>query len=514
MKLILYLLILFLVPIHSYKIVALPFEVNQINFTNKKYSPTELLNLLFKTELYTPIQLGSQNEKYFGIISLDDHHPILSESNCEKMNLFQNNKNIIKKGYRISESKTCQYLGFIKKYLNEMEYGEIYTEKFSHFNTTLIEENKNNNSETSELNLIKDNYTKTINPEMCLSIGLGEPTKIYSSPSPSHFIDYLHTKRKIRTGDWTIKFNDQNSGLLIVGDLPEEYENDIVKYSKDNYEKINTKNIVTYFRPWAIDMKEVYFYNSTKDKILVNYNNNRFTLAHNFGFIIGSNAYRELIYEYYFEDLINNKICSLESSEQTIYNRSEYYIDTDGNYSMFICDKVNMDKYIKNFPYLYLSNIGYNYTFELNYKDLFMNINNFYYFMIIFPNNQKEQKASQEEWYMGLPFLKKYQFILNFDHKTIGFYRTKNFEDEEEEKEGDKNNPNNNKETENSGSKAWIYVLQILFVIILIIIAVFVGMLIKKQRKKRANELKDDDYDYFQEDKKDFKGNDIINNNN
>ena len=69
MKLILYLLILFLVPIHSYKIVALPFEVNQINFTNKKYSPTELLNLLFKTELYTPIQLGSQNEKYFGIIS-------------------------------------------------------------------------------------------------------------------------------------------------------------------------------------------------------------------------------------------------------------------------------------------------------------------------------------------------------------------------------------------------------------------------------------------------------------
>ena len=78
--------------------------------------------------------------------------------------------------------------------VNEMEYGEIYTEQFSHFNTTLIEENKNNNSEISEL----------------------------INNASSHFIDYLYTKRKIRTYDWTIKFNDQNSGLLIVGDLPDE----------------------------------------------------------------------------------------------------------------------------------------------------------------------------------------------------------------------------------------------------------------------------------------------------
>ena len=58
-------------------------------------------------------------------------------------------------------------------------------------------------------------------------------------------------------------------------------------------------------------MNEVYFYSSTKDKILVNYNNSRFNLIHNFGFIIGSNVYKKIIYEYYFEDLINNKICTL-----------------------------------------------------------------------------------------------------------------------------------------------------------------------------------------------------------
>ena len=31
-------------------------------------------------------------------------------------------------------------------------------------------------------------------------------------------------------------------------------------------------------------------------------------------------------------------------------------------------------------------------------------------------------------------------------------------------------------------------------------LGVYIGMLLKKQRKKRANELKDDDYDYIEED--------------
>ena len=194
----------------------------------------------------------------------------------------------------------------------------------------------------------------------------------------------------------------------------------------------------------------------------------------------------------------------MESSEQTIFNRTEYYIDTDGNYSMFICDKVNMDKYIKSFPYLYLSNIDYNYIFELNHKDLFMNINNYYYFMIIFPNNQIDKKTSQEKWYMGQPFLKKYQFILNFEQKTIGFYRTNNFEDEKEE-EGNKNSLNINKDKENIENKVWIYAFQIFFVIILNIIAFFIGMSIKIKRKKRLNELEDDYYDYILEDIKVFK---------
>ena len=517
MKLIIYLLILFFQNIFSSSLVVFPFEVNQINFANKKYNSTELINLLYKIELYTPLQLGSDNQKYFSIISFEDHHPMLLESHCEKMKLFQKNKNIIKKGYLISNSKTSKYLGNYTKYLNQIDLVEFYSEKYSFFNTTLIEEYKDNNTEITEIFLVKEkNDTITEEKEMCLSIGLSQFYQVYSSFVPPHFIDNLHTQRKIKTVDWTIKFTDQNNGLLIIGDLPHMYENDTIKYYEKNFTKSNTKNIVTFFRPWGIEMKEIYFYNSTNDKVLVNKDNNKFTIAHDFGFIIGSNNYKQLIYDNYFGNLINKKICVLEISDRTIYNRTNYFIDTDGSYSMFICDKNDMKNYIQNFPILYLSHIDYNYIFELTYKDLFMDINNYYYFMILFPHNQTGTSVF-EDWHIGLPFLKQYQFILNFDYKYIGFYRTKNFEekdenDENEEKKNDnENNENNKNNNEEKNNKVFIYILKILFVIILIILAIFFGRALKNQRKKRANELKDDDYEYMEENKNKIEKNDFIN---
>ena len=104
----------------------------------------------------------------------------------------------------------------------------------------------------------------------------------------------------------------------------------------------------------------------------------------------------------------------------------------------------------------------------------------------------------------GPTVFKKISIFLNFEQKTIGFYRTNNFEDEKEE-EGNKNSLNINKDKENIENKVWIYAFQIFFVIILNIIAFFIGMSIKIKRKKRLNELEDDYYDYILEDIKVFK---------
>jgi len=300
----------------------------------------------------------------------------------------------------------------------------------------------------------------------------------------------LRKKRMIKSTHFTFKFIDQYNGLLIIGQKPHEYENDSIKYYENNFTQVYTSSITSFFRLWAIRMKEIYFYNSTKDKVIATKNNNNINLLYDFGFIIGNNQYKKLIYESYFENLINNQICELELSDKTIFNTSTVYVNTNGSYYMFICDKEKMNKFIKDFPNLYFANVDYNYTFELTYKDLFMEIYNYYYFMVLFPNNTETGSESQK-WYLGLPFMKQFQFVLNVNDGTIGFYKSKNFNYEESD-----NLVEQNKEK----SKAWVYVLQISIVIVLVGLGVYIGMLLKKQRKKRANELKDDDYDYIEED--------------
>jgi hypothetical protein len=52
---------------------------------------------------------------------------------------------------------------------------------------------------------------------------------------------------------------------------------------------------------------------------------------------------------------------------------------------MFICEKDKMKEHLKDFPTLYFSNVKYEYIFELTFEDLFKEINDYFYFMIIFP---------------------------------------------------------------------------------------------------------------------------------
>ena len=497
MNIIIFLLIFNVESIFSSSLVILPFQINQINFKNKNYNSTELINLLFEKEYYTPIILGSDNQETFGILNFDGQHPILSDLNCQKVEKFEKNDDITKKGYIISNSKSSVFLGNGTNYFDIFKSVEVYSDQFSFYNSSIIN-TKHKNYERSEIVLVRDSFEKSQNLEMCLSLGLGKYHMAHLNPEPPHFVDDLYSKKKITRQLWTLKFNEENKGYLIIGDKPHEYENDTVKYYEGNYTEITSESFLTFLRIWSIRMKDIYFYDRTKDKILVNNNNNELNLLFNFGFIIGSNQYRQLIYENYFEELINKSICKLEISEKTIYNISNYYITTNGSYLMFICEKSKMNKNIINFPPLYFTQVEYRYVFELTYKDLFMAINNYYYFMIIFPDNKDNinDLTQKQYWYMGLPFLRQYQFVFNSNEKIIGFYKVKNFGEQENNENRDDEDFDTNK---NKKRRVWVYILQILFILILIPTCIYIGMLINKQRKKRANELKDDDYEYIEE---------------
>ena len=65
----------------------------------------------------------------------------------------------------------------------------------------------------------------------------------------------------------------------------------------------------------------------------------------------------------------------------------------------------------------------------------------------------------------------------------------------------------NDKDKENNNSKVkkiLIKIGEVLLGLGLLLIAYYIGMKVKEQRKKRANELKDDNYEYISDDNKDI----------
>ena len=114
-------------------------------------------------------------------------------------------------------------------------------------------------------------------------------------------------------------------------------------------------------------------------------------------------------------------------------------------------------------------------TFEINSDDLFYQQGDFVYCLIY--------SESTIGWSLGKPFLKKYQFLFNPNSKIIGFYI--NTDDIKED---------------SSGSLTTFIAVIIIVVVIIIAISLVVGKILtdKYKRKKKANELTDDDFDYTQ----------------
>ena len=132
---------------------------------------------------------------------------------------------------------------------------------------------------------------------------------------------------------------------------------------------------------------------------------------------------------------------------------------------------------MKYFPTLKFFQYDFNYTFELTYKDLFIEKNDKIILLIFFDQ-------MRFDWRLGKPFLRKYSFLFNQDTKMVGFYKNQNIG----------NNTNKN----NLDSK-WKIILIVFVIFFAIVILVFSGILIGIYlfRKKRKNKYTiDEDYDY------------------
>ena len=311
------------------------------------------------------------------------------------------------------------------------------------------------------------NFDEIKNNNYLIKIGMILPSREMKCPQ------FFHDLKKVANlSKYIISFEfeeNNNKGNLIFGDELFNYKN--TKYFESQYVgSYSSQNHQIYFNEAKMIL------NSDNTNINISQGTNSI-FDYNLGFIIGLDNYKKLIDLHFFDDLLNKKICFYDNIH---FNNT--------NFIVYSCNEGNFESKIKSFPKLIFVSKNFEYNFELTYADLFTKINNKYYFLVIF-----KEKSEKNTWIFGQPFYKKYQFTINLDQNWVGFY-----------------NPNKEKiipqkqESSTSGMSKTSKVLLIVGLVILFIgISVgmfFLGRKLKNDRKRRANELTDDNYDYSHDD--------------
>ena len=223
---------------------------------------------------------------------------------------------------------------------------------------------------------------------------------------------------------------------------------------------------------WEIPNKDIYYNNKHFKNIILELNPL-------FELIIGNNDYKANIENDFFNSYLSEGICSIKETK---------------GYKVFECDTNNFDNNnIYKFPILHMFNIEINHIFEMNGKELFIKINDKYYFKIVFPISDLEP----ERWILGKIFLRKYPTIFSSTNKLIGFYLDN--EDALVERNKDKKVDKSSGQIENNESifnnNFFIFII-IVIILGLIFVGIYFGKKMLLSKKHKKNELIDDYYQY------------------
>ena len=264
------------------------------------------------------------------------------------------------------------------------------------------------------------------------------------------YVDRFNTLYQLKEKNIiSCNFINEDSGEIIIGNYPHDYSNDL----ESSGLKLNRAEST--YNYWMMEFTNITYGNKI-DPIL------RVIFPYNIKGIIGNKYYFEYTNQTFFHNLVLKGKCTFEKVRNKINRFSELII--------YYCDK---DIDITKFENLEFYSKSMNYTFVLNYNDLFKIYNNKYVFQVIFDSSYAEK------WRLGEVFQKKFRVFLDMDSNLFGFY-TKN-------------------KNQNKSSSFYFIILITLLVMIIIILSVFLyrNIIGNKNRKIRANEL-EDNYEYIE----------------
>ena len=478
-------LLVLLLDINVFSIIlSIPFKFKFISYY-LFYNSTNFLNDYIKKDLILEFNIGTPPQKVKAIINQDSSCFLIRK---QKLTSYY---------YSPKKSSSFTVQNKVNEYSKSTTYEDLFN--FQEINKTLkLSFQLENNS-----NIILNN---TYLPIIGLNIPLMSFGRNYLCPN---IILDLKTEGITNKIIWTLKYKNKYEGELIIGN--DLFVYDPIKYPNYQYSTIyfNT-NYSIFFESISTQDK---WYKSNYSNTIINNNNNNSKFKYtdvyiniNYGLIIGTNEFKNHIDNIFFKKLIDKNICKLDLIKYISNDENDKKF-SDNDYYIYSCYKLEFTgqrsqrhptiNYYNEFPNLIFSSKKLEYNFILTNEDLFELISGRYYFLIIFKKNNNTKE--KEEWYLGEPFYKKYIFSVNLEAKTMGFYinKERNINNVNDSKNND--NQNNITQNDERNNNILKYIIEIIIIIGLLFISYYIGVTVRERRRKRANELKDDNYEYLPE---------------
>ena len=508
------LLSLILNLIESY--IVIPFKGNnltQIFSKTRNMDLEDFMKITYNNQYYTSFEIGQPNQHVVISLIPNETNFLFNKKNCDdfsknkyidKNSLIQNTKAVINIssingiGYKknLSRSFSNNNISYFVDYKGNYYLGKDIIKLNDYrnvlsggYDSEIIFPYNQINLETASFVYEELNIGDTGNDnEICGSIGL----TLYYDKTNTKFIEQIKRLNITNNYYWSMNYSSLDKGYIIFGILPHEYNP--FKYNEEYLKEIYSKMDECQMK-WAMALNEIYFFSNENKKVSVPNSISEGEFEFNLQLIIGSYEYQELIITHFFKYYFDINICKEEE------------IQLDIKYSIIICKKEQFEPNLQKFPNLYLYNREFKNSFVLSYNDLFINLGNYIYFLVVFRKGFIYK--FNQIWKLGVPFLKKHQIIFNSDTKKIGYY-VENEEEIETTKQNSSVNDNKSKKdnnktknnSENEISKINILSLRTFLEIIIVLIFILVVICFVKKiytyknRQKKPFELQDEEYDY------------------
>ena len=278
------------------------------------------------------------------------------------------------------------------------------------------------------------------------------------------------------------KFYPLNSiikGNLILGDLPHNIFPD--KYSKEDFVTMKKTSSSSF---WTHNMKKIEVQtNNTKKDIQIT--NTKVHTFYEFYNVIGTLEFINQIKELFLDELIENKKCFRGKFTQNLFSYDDI--------NFFYCDISVENILIQNLSGIKFYSKDFDFTFELTKDELYYKKGKYIYLTVLYFNHL------YNDWIVGQMFTSKYNFVFNTDTREIGFYKKVNNVIHNDN--SDNNNNSDGNSLINGENKVKMLTIIIIISSCILIIGIVIGLVIgikflKNKRKKRADELIDDEYEY------------------